>query len=84
MSVYDARQATKEFISSCNKYFQRDGVGDFINDTLVFEVRLNSDPDIFVKWSTVADDMRMLVKNDMSLSDFVDRCKKTEVWPADL
>ncbi len=81
MSVYDARQATKEFIASCNKYFQRDGVGDFINDTLVYEVRLNSNPDVFIKWLTVADDMRMLIKDDIPLSDFIDRCKKTEEWP---
>ncbi len=80
MPVANARQANREFIESCLKYFQRDGVTDFINDTLIFEVRLDADPKVCLKWTTVTMDMRALVKDKMGIEEFIERCRKEEHW----
>ena len=84
MPVNQARQAEHDLIGSCIKYFQRDYISDFINDTLVFIIRLDNDPGINIKWWTVTDDMRMLVKGSMTMDEFAERCRKEEHWSPDL
>lgn len=83
MTIQEARQAGKDLIKSCLEYYQRDNVTNFINDTLVYVIRLDSDPDTRLSWWTVADDMKMLVQNKMDFEDFLDRCRKEESWSPD-
>ncbi len=80
MPVQDARQAVRDLIESCIEYYQRDNITDFINDTLVYKVRLDADPDVNIQWWTVADDMRMAVNDEMNINTFYDRCRKEENW----
>ena len=84
MSLVDALREERVLIRTCVEYFQRDNVTDFINDSLVFVVRLNIDPDVKIKWFAVANDLRMLIKNEMTMDDFADRCRKEENWSDDL
>ena len=76
----EAYQAEKDLIESCVEYFRRDNVTDFIQDTLIFHVRSNSDADVYMKWTAPADMMRDLVKERMTPEEFFERCQKEENW----
>jgi len=84
MTLANARKEEIVLVETCVEYFQRDNVNDFINDSLVFIIRLNTDPDVRIKWFTVADDMRKLVNDEMTITEFADRCRKEENWADDL
>ena len=84
MNLYEARKEEEVLIRTCADYFERDNVSDFINDSLLFVIRLDTDPDVNLKWSTVAYDMRLLVINKMTMEKFLDRCKKEENWSEEL
>lgn len=80
MSLSQARQAERDLITTCFEYFRVDNVTDFINDTLVFVVRLDTDADVNLKWTSVALDANDVLKEQMSLETFFDRCNKEENW----
>ena len=84
MTLPNARKEERVLVETCVEYFQRDNVTDFINDSLVFTIRLNTDADVRIKWFTVADDMRKLIKDEMTIDEFADRCRKEENWADDL
>jgi len=75
-----AREAERELIESCLEYFRRDHIKDFINDTLVFNVRLNIDPSVNMKYWTIAEDMRSCIKGEMDIDEFIDRMTREENW----
>jgi|GEM_PF-1108463 hypothetical protein len=83
MTIANARKEEVVLIETCVEYFRRDNITDFINDSLVFVIRLNTDPDVRIKWFTVADDMRKLVNDEMTIKEFADRCRKEENWADD-
>ncbi len=80
MDYRAARQAEKDLIRRCVEYFRRDNVTDYIQDTLVFHVRLRSDADVYMKWTTPAVDMRDLVRERMSEERFFEIGRKEENW----
>ncbi|MBC8465479.1 hypothetical protein H8D57_00480 [bacterium] len=80
MTIAEARIAEKDLVTSCIKYYRRDGINNFINDTLVYVVRMDSDPGTNIKWWTVSDDMRMVLKGDLSTEEFINRIRKEENW----
>jgi hypothetical protein len=84
MNVEEAQAAMREFIGSCNRYFQRDQVKDFLNDTLVFVIQLKTDRDQNLKWSAIKEDVRDLVAGNMSPEQFYERCLRTESWSMEL
>jgi len=84
MSIEEARQAERDLIRTTLDYFKRDGVTDFINDTLVYVVRLDSDPDVNLRYTTVADDQRMLIRGDLTIEEFIDRCRRVDNWSPDM
>ena len=84
MEIEKARQAEIDLINACVEYFRRDNVSNFINDTLVFNVRLDINPDIKLEYWTVAEDMRQVVKGEMNVEDFIDRCRREENWSEEL
>lgn len=84
MTSNEAMDAERQLIESCMEYFRRDNVNNFINDSLVFEVRLDNDPKSnILLWST-SDEMRRLIDDEMSVDDFVGRCKAEENWASDI
>lgn len=78
--IESAHQAERDLIQSAVEYFQRDNIRNFINDTIVFVVRLDTDPDVNLKYFTVAADLRELVGERLSLEDFIERCRREENW----
>ncbi len=83
MSLTKVREEERVLIRTCVEYFQRDNVTDFINDSLVFVVRLDSDPDVKVKWFTIADEIRKLIDEEITMDEFEERCRKEENWADD-
>ncbi len=75
-----AVQAQKDLITRCIEYFRRENITDYIQDTLVFHVRLTTDVDVNMKWTAPASIVRDLVKNRMSFEEFYDLCRKEENW----
>ncbi len=80
LDIEEARRAVRDLIAACVGYFRRDNITDFTHTTLVFHVRLASDADQFVKWTTSADNMLDLVKNRMTDEEFFALCDKEENW----
>lgn len=84
MPIEDARDAQRELIEACREYFKRDNITSFINDTLVFNLRLVNNPDINLKYWTVAGDMRLMLDGEMTVDELIDRADRVENWSADL
>ncbi len=82
--LLSARDGQAEFIGKFFGYCQRDGVTNFQNDTLLFLFRLDSNPDINLKYFSTADDAREVVKGGMDIDTFIERCIKEENWSGDL
>lgn len=80
MDYRAVRQAEMDLIRKCVEYFRRDNVTDYIQDTLVFHVRLRSDADVYMKWTVPAVDVRDLVKERISEERFFEICRKEENW----
>lgn len=84
MPLLAARNAQKEFIVKFFDYCRKDGVTNFQNDTLLFLLRLDSDPDVNLKYYGIAYDAREVVNGGMDVETFIDRCTKDENWSEDL
>jgi len=84
MNVEEAQAAMRELIGSCNRYFQRDQVKDFLNDTLVFVIQLKTDREQNLKWAAIKEDARDLVAGNMSPEQFYERCLRMESWSMEL
>jgi len=80
MSQVDAQQAMKDLIEKSVEYFRRDKITDFLQQTIVFHVRLNNDADQYLKWTTSATQLRDLVEEKMSEVDFYELCTRDEIW----
>ncbi|MDP8238736.1 MAG: hypothetical protein P9X24_06580 [Candidatus Hatepunaea meridiana] len=78
--IFGALQAEKDLIGKCVEYFQRDNITDYIQDTLVFHVRLNADADTYMKWKISSKEVIDLVKGRMTEDEFFDICAKEENW----
>ena len=74
----------REFIGSSTKYFQRDGVNDFLNDTLVFVVSLKNNRNRSLKWTCLQEDMRDMLQGRMTEEQYIDRCVRVETWAMEL
>jgi len=79
-----ARDGQAEFIKKFFEYCTRDGVTNFQNDTLLFLYRLDSNPDINLKYYSTAYDAGEVVSGRMDVETFIDRCIKEENWSGDL
>lgn len=79
-----ARSAQKEFIQKFFEYCRRDGVTNFQNDTVMFLLRLDSNPDVNLKYFSTAYDASEVVNGNMDVETFIDRCIKEENWLEDL
>ncbi len=84
MPIENARDAERQFIEACVEYFKRDNINGFINDTLVFNLRLVNNPDINLKYWTVSGDMRLVVEDKMTIDELIERADREESWSADL
>jgi len=83
MTAREAMDTERQLIESCMEYFRRDNVTNFINDSLVFEVRLDADPNSNIMLWSIADEMHRLIDDEISLSDFISRCRVEENWSED-
>ncbi len=81
--IASARSAGRDLVNCCVEYLRRDNVTNFLNDTLVFVVRLTLDPKQNLIWRTVAYDMRELLEGKMTTEEFFERCSKEENWIED-
>ena len=84
MPIEDARDTERTLIETCVEYFKRDNIRNFINDTLVFNLRLVNDPDINLKYWTVAGDMRQVLDGKMTVDELIERADRVENWSADI
>lgn len=80
MSYRQAQDAQKSLIESCKRYFQRDNIDDFINDSLVFIIRLDEDASTVLKYWSHIDEMTRLMEDELTTEQFIERCKKEESW----
>ena len=80
MNAADAQQAMKDLIEKSVEYFRRDKITDFLQETIIFHVRLTSDADQYLKWTTSASLLRDLVQEKMSEVDFYELCTRDEIW----
>ncbi|NQU06822.1 MAG: hypothetical protein HQ568_12060, partial [Calditrichaeota bacterium] len=80
VGVNQAYQMAEDFINCIADYARRDGVGDWLNDSLTFHVRLDSDADINLKWTTSADRMRAFVNEKINMEGLIESCEKVENW----
>jgi len=76
----DAYRMTEDFIECIADYARRDGVGDWLNDSLTFHMRRDSDADVNLKWTTSADKMRAYVNEKIDVNELIESCNKEENW----
>jgi len=79
-----ARDAERTLVSAFLEFSRKNGVSDFLNDSLMFLVRLERDPDANMKWFGSAADAREVLSGAMTEGDFIERCIKEENWPEEL
>jgi len=84
LTLMNAREKEKEFITKFFDYCKRDNVADFQNDTLMFLLRLDTNPDINLKYFSTSYDAGQVVRGEMDIDAFIDRCIKEENWNPDL
>lgn len=84
VNLNKARDAERELVMKFLEYCRRDGVSDFQNDSLMFLVRLDTDPDVNIKWHSTATDAREVLDGKMEEGEFFDRCQKEEHWAEEL
>ncbi len=84
MPLLAARNAQREFIVKFFDYCHREGVTNFQNDTLMFLLRLDSNPDVNLKYYSTSYDAGEVVSGNMDEETFIDRCIKEENWSEDL
>jgi len=80
----NARHAERALVIKVIEFSRAKGVTDFLNDSLMFLVRLETDPDVNMKWLASVRDMRETLEGKMSEDDFIERCAKEENWPEEL
>ena len=80
VNINDAYLMAEEFINCVVDFGRRENVSDWLNDSLMFHIRLDSDADVNLKWSTSADKMRERTKGKISTQDLIDSCLKEENW----
>jgi hypothetical protein len=80
MNANEAMDANRQLIESSMEYFRRDNVTNFINDSLVFEIRLDNDPNSNIMLWSDAEEMHRLIKDEYSVDEFISRCKFEENW----
>jgi len=80
MNQVDAQQAMMDLIEKSVEYFRRDKITDFLQEKIVFHIRINSDADQYIKWTTSASLLRDLVEEKMSEVDFYELCTRDENW----
>ena len=83
MNANEAMDAERQLIKAAMEYFRRDNVTNFINDSLVFEVRLDNDPKSNIMLWSVSEEMLRLIKDEYSIEEFIGRCKVEENWSLD-
>jgi hypothetical protein len=84
MDVEQAQQAMRDFIGSSIRYFQRDGVNDFLNDTLVFVVSLKNNRSRSLRWTCLQQDMNDMLQGRMTEEQYIERCVRVETWAMEL
>lgn len=84
MTLTSARDTERTLIESFVAYADENGIKDFGNDSLLFHLRLDTDPDVYMKWRSTTSDMKELLGGTMTVEDFIDRCAKEEMWSEDL
>jgi hypothetical protein len=82
--IVQAREEQRDFIRKFFEYCRRDAVVDFENDSLLFYLRLDTSPDIYIKWNSSADDARKVLDGTSSEDMFFDGCLKEERWAEEL
>lgn len=83
-TIVKARESTKAFIEKVEQFSKEQGVSDFLNDSLRFVVRLDTDPDVFIRFDCGATDLRNWMDGSVSEAEFMDRCIKEEHWAEEL
>lgn len=83
MNANEAMDAERQLIKAAMEYFRRDNVTNFINDSLVFEVRLDNDPKSNIMLWSVSEEMLRLINDEYSIEEFIGRCKVEENWSLD-
>ncbi|MBM3325565.1 MAG: hypothetical protein FJY65_01075 [Calditrichaeota bacterium] len=78
-----ARDAERTLIEHFIAYAQENAISDFGNDSLLFHIRLDTNPDITMKWRSTTMDLKEHLAGKMSLEEFIDRCQKEENWSED-
>lgn len=78
--INKAREAERDLITKCVEYFQRDNITNFINDTVLFKVRLASDADTYLNYSSHYQELLSLIRDDITLDSYIERCYKDEKW----
>jgi len=79
-----AREGEKRVITKFLEFSRARGVNDFLNDSLMFLVRLDTNPDVTIKWFTSSHDVKEAVDGTISDDEFFDRCIKEERWAEEL
>jgi len=79
-----ARTAEQQLIVKVFEFSRNNGVSDFLNDSLMFLVRLENDPDVNMKWYSSAQDVRDVISGKLAEAEFIERCVKEENWSEEL
>ncbi len=83
-TIVNARDSERELIGKFLDFSRQKGIKYFLNDSLMFLVRSDTDPNVNLKWWTTARDALEVLDGKMSDTDFIDRCVKEEHWPEEL
>jgi len=79
-----AREAENLLISKVIEFSKQNNVSDFLNDSLMFVIRLESDADVNMKYYGSANDVREVLSGKLTDSELIERLVKEENWAEEL
>jgi hypothetical protein len=83
-TVVNARESERELIGKFLEFSQKNEIKDFLNDSLMFLVRLDTNPDVSIKWFATSRDAKAVVEGEITEAEFISRCIKQERWAEEL
>lgn len=82
--VREARDQGRALMESFIAYLKTYHISHLPTDSVVFTIRLDTNPDVYIKWGGSSEDFLRVVKGTITLDDFLDNALKEEHWAEEL
>ncbi len=83
ITLTNARNLGRSIMEQFASYAKENSISDFGNDSLLFYLRLDTNPDINMKWHSSVMDFKEFLDGKIIFEEFLDRCIKEENWSED-